>query len=88
MGGPSDHYAIVTLAQGHVGALIIHKQLEQAQEAAERYMKRVSTIRRVHDDDLLTTAFERLLNFTTGQGWKEKPFASPKGRQRGQRFRR
>ncbi|WP_084390881.1 P-loop NTPase [Novosphingobium capsulatum] len=80
MGGPSDHYAIVTLAHGHVGALVIHKQFAPAQEIAERYIKRISAIRRTHDDDLLSRAFERLLNFTTGQGWKEKPFASSRGR--------
>ena len=80
LGGPSDHYAIVTLANGHVGALVIHDQVPMAHEAAERYIKRISAIRRTHDDDLLTRAFERLLNFTTGQGWKEAPFASPKGR--------
>ncbi|MET3723463.1 SIR2 family protein [Sphingomonas trueperi] len=85
MGGPSDHYAIVTLTHGHVGALVIHDQMPQAREAAERYIKRIGAIRRVHDDDLLSKAFERLLNFTTGQGWKEAPFASPKGGSRGPR---
>lgn len=87
IGGPSDHYAIVTLANGHVGALVIHDQLPQAHEAAERYMARISKLRRANDDDLLTKAFERLLNFTTGQGWKEAPFASPKGSKRRPRER-
>lgn len=83
LGGPSDHYAIVTLAQGHVGALVVHSQADQAREAAERYMKRITAIRRANDDELLARAFERLLNYTTGQGWREAPFASPKGRRRG-----
>lgn len=82
MGGPSDHYAIVTLAHGHVGALVIHKQMEQAREAAGRYITRIAAIRRANDDNLLAKAFERLLNFTTGQGWKETPFATKKGARR------
>ncbi|MCP1471658.1 tetratricopeptide (TPR) repeat protein [Sphingobium sp. OAS761] len=87
IGGPSDHYAIVTLAHGHVGALVVHGQMDQAQEVANQYLKRIGTIRRANDDELLTKAFERLLNFTTGHGWRESPFASTERRRRGHRGR-
>ncbi|TKD50276.1 P-loop NTPase [Sphingomonas baiyangensis] len=87
MDGPSDHYAIVTLAHGHVGTLVVHDEMDQAREAAERYLARIGAIRRFNDDNLLARAFERLLNFTTGQGWKETPFATRRGQRTGA-FRR
>ena len=87
MGGPTDHYAIVTLAHGHVGALVAHQQLDQALETAERYLKRIGKIRLANDDDALTNAFERLLKFTTTREWQEAPFASHGRRRRTARGR-
>lgn len=72
-GGPSDHYAIVTLAHGHVGALIAHKQEQQAREAAARYLKRITEMRKRDRSEMLTKAYEKLLRFTVHGQWGEGP---------------
>lgn len=74
LGGPTDHYAIVTLAHGHIGVLVAHKQTELALEAAKRYLGRIQAIRLSHDNDILSHAYSRLLKFTISREWKDSPF--------------
>ena len=68
----TDQYPIVTLVNGHLGALIKHGQKEAAREAAVRYFDRIKQLEKETDSSALRSAKERLIKFTTFGEWFEK----------------
>jgi len=61
----SDQYAIVTLAEKHVAALINHGRVDAAKEAAKRYFEEIGKIRSQDRGRLLEATRTRLLHFLT-----------------------
>jgi tetratricopeptide (TPR) repeat protein len=64
-----DYYAIVTLATGHVGALIKHGQTAAAEEAARKYLARIGDIRRQDASEELQYANDKLLRYLATGEW-------------------
>lgn len=64
-----DYYAIVTLATGHVGALVRHGQAAAAKEAAGKYLRRITQIRREDPSEELQYAHDKLLRYMTTGEW-------------------
>lgn len=58
----ADQYAIVTLAERHVGVLIKHQRLDDAKDAAKRYFEEIGNIKSSDRDELLETARANLMH--------------------------
>ncbi len=65
----TEKYAIVTLAHGHVDALVRHGQHDQAKRVARKYFERIEELQRRYRDDALTTARERLFRYLAQGEW-------------------
>jgi tetratricopeptide (TPR) repeat protein len=63
-----DYYPIVTLAERYIGALIKHKQIRIATDAARRYFQILSEI--PHQNDQMSRARTKLAHFITHGTWK------------------
>ena len=61
----TDQYAIVTLSEKHIGALVKHGRLEEAREAAKRYFNEIGRSRVSDGNQMLEQARTRLLHFLT-----------------------
>ena len=59
----ADQYAIVTLAERHVGVLIKHQRLDEAKEVAKRYFDEIGEIRSSVQNSLLVNARKNLMHF-------------------------
>ena len=61
----TDQYAIVTLSERHIEALVKHQRMEEANEAARRYFKEIGKNNNSGRSDILDTARTKLLHFLT-----------------------
>ena len=61
----TDQYAIVTLAEKHIEALIKHRRVEEAKEAARRYFQEIAKINDADRNHMLETVRTKLLHFLT-----------------------
>ena len=61
----TDQYAIVTLSERHIEALVKHQRMEEANEAARRYFKEIGKNNNSVRSDILDTARTKLLHFLT-----------------------
>lgn len=82
----SDQYPIVTLTFGHIGALLRHKQVHAAKEAAAQYFDRVQRLAKRRHNNHLQAAQDALLRFLSTGEWVERQGIS--GRQKAGRHRR
>jgi len=80
-----DEYPIVTLAHGHVAALMKHGRIKQAEIAAREYFDRIQQMEKRNPGQALQTAKERLAHFLTTGRWE--PIRSPQRWGRGRRRR-
>jgi hypothetical protein len=60
-----DQYPIVTLAIGHVTALLKHGQEKSARDCARQYFDRLQQIEKVLNSPHITRAKERIFRFVT-----------------------
>lgn len=67
-----DQYPIVTLVNGHIGALIKHNQKELAREKAKQYFERIKVLEKSTSSPALTDAKDKLLRLVTLGEWSEK----------------
>lgn len=65
----SDYYPIVTLAYGHIGALIAHKRYNAAKDAANDYLTRIKKYRKLDEGSHLRKAQTKLLTFLSTAEW-------------------
>lgn len=61
----TDQYAIVTLSEKHIGALVKHGRLEEAKEAAKKYFGEMGKSKSSDGNEMLEHARTRLLHFLT-----------------------
>ena len=64
-----DYYPIITLANGHIGALIAHDRLAPAIESAKDYLEKINKYRKYDESRYLRDAQRRLLSFLTTGDW-------------------
>lgn len=83
----SDYYPIVTLAERHIGALVKHKQIDAAKEAARRYFRMVSELN--YEGDQLNRTKAKLMHFVTSGRWSrlESAVANNNNKKKKQRRR-
>ena len=85
----SDQYAIVTLAEKHIEALVRHQRIEEAKEAARKYFEEMGKIDNADRNELLEAARTKLLHFLThGQIPNDAGVAEGHGREAGGTRRR
>ena len=75
-----DQYPIVTLANGHIGALVKHGRLAEAKKAAAQYFERLKELDRQISNQLVNRTKERLLRFVTLNQWAEHFLDAGQGR--------
>uniref|UniRef100_E6VBZ2 Novel STAND NTPase 5 domain-containing protein n=1 Tax=Rhodopseudomonas palustris (strain DX-1) TaxID=652103 RepID=E6VBZ2_RHOPX len=66
----SDVYPIVTLANGHLAALIRHGQMKLAKTAAAEYFDRLQQLDKVISSPYVQSTKDRILRFVTLNEWK------------------
>jgi hypothetical protein len=64
-----DQYPMVTLARGHLGALIKHGQIETAKRVATRYFDRLQQLERQTPSSIVKKTKERVFRFVTLGEW-------------------
>ncbi len=86
----SDQYPIVTLTFGHIGALVKHKQISAAKEAATQYFDRVQRLGKRRHNGHLQAAQDSLLRFLSTGEWVDKLATNGRRKQAGRnrRFRK
>ncbi|MHA7066115.1 P-loop NTPase [Azospirillum argentinense] len=67
----SDQYPIVTLAEKHVAAMIVHKQISAAKAAASKYFRELEIMSRQNSVQPLQRARERLAHYLATGIWHE-----------------
>ena len=77
-----DQYPIVTLALGHVGALVKHGEGEEARERAAIYFRRIQILERDTSATIVVSTKEKLFRFLTLGEWETH---SPRREGRGKR---
>ncbi len=79
-----DQYPIVTLALGHIGALLKHGEHSDAKDKAAVYFRRIQMVERTVSSPIIQHAKERLLRFLTFDEWDASAFSAsiPRGRPR------
>ncbi len=65
----TDQYPIVTLCNGHIGALLAHKQIEEARELAPNYYDMLSQLEKKVSAPMVAAARERMLLFASTGEW-------------------
>ena len=61
----TDQYAIVTLSERHIEALVRHKRLDEAREAAKRYFLELGKEGESQQNEMMRNARTKLLHFLT-----------------------
>ncbi|MBR1204383.1 MULTISPECIES: SIR2 family protein [unclassified Bradyrhizobium] len=69
----SDIYPIVTLANGHISALLRHKQTAAARNVASQYFDRLQQLEKRLASPSLTTMKEKVFRFVTLNEWHDRP---------------
>lgn len=84
-----DVYPAVTLANGHISALLKHGEKAAAQKVAREYYERLKQIEKLFPTRTLTNAKERVFVFATTGEWQEKYMLDPSrtGTRKRRRFR-
>ncbi len=82
-----DVYPIVTLANGHISALLKHKERDEAIKVAKGYFERLSQVERLANSMTVKNARERVLRFVTLGDWQERYMAQPSKRRPARRRR-
>ena len=67
----ADQYAIVTLAERHVGVLVKHERLAEAKDVARNYFKAIGSIKSSVRNDLLENARTNLMHFLVSGQFSE-----------------
>jgi hypothetical protein len=70
----SDVYPIVTLANGHLAALIKHGEKKAAKTAAARYFDRLQQLEKVVSSPFVQGTKEKIFRYVTLDEWADKPF--------------
>lgn len=65
----TDVYPIVTLAHGHLNALIVHKQDKEARSAAVQYFDRLQQLDKIVTSPAIQTTKDRVLRYVTLNEW-------------------
>jgi tetratricopeptide (TPR) repeat protein len=65
----TDFYPIVTLATGHIGALVRHGKRAEAKPIARRYFDRLSQLEKRTSDEAVKNAKEKMMRFVTLDEW-------------------
>ncbi|MBB5049489.1 hypothetical protein HNR60_004267 [Rhodopseudomonas rhenobacensis] len=69
----SDVYPIVTLANGHVAALIKHQEVKMAKAVATQYFDRLQQLEKVISSPSVERMKEKIFRFVTLDEWHDKP---------------
>lgn len=67
-----DQYPIVTLANGHIAALVKHKQIDKAREYAAQYFERLKHIEKQLNSSAVQLTREKMFRFVTVGEWGER----------------
>ncbi len=65
----TDQYPIVTLCNGHIGALLAHGQVDEAKELAPGYYDKLSQLEKTVSAPMVAAARERMLLFASTGEW-------------------
>ncbi|WP_418136436.1 SIR2 family protein [Agrobacterium sp. El2ro-1b] len=72
-----DVYPIVTLVNGHISALIKHKDKDEATKVAREYFDRLTQVEKLTKSITVKNARERVLRFVTLGDWQERYMDHP-----------
>jgi hypothetical protein len=72
-GVESDVYPIVTLANGHISALLRHRETKLARAVATQYFDRLQQLEKKLASPSLTNMKEKVFRFVTLGDWHDKP---------------
>jgi hypothetical protein len=65
----TDHYPLVTLANGHTGCLIAHGFVDEAVEFSQEYYERLTILEKMQPNPAVKAARQRQLLFATTRDW-------------------
>lgn len=65
----TDHYPLVTLANGHIGCLLAHGFIDDALALSQEYYERLTILEKMQPTPAVKTARKRQLVFATTRDW-------------------